>query len=418
MKNHEHKGGISKNAATNFLIDQYGGSRETYWKCIRELVDEKIIELKKVKKQQEKLFPTQSKKNLDEFNDKMKYVKNLLTVISDNPSIGDCFVIEKTNQIKISYNHLRKINHHKIAIGNLSMHESKYQLKDVFCIQARYDILHKLSVFLVHYINDSQNNYNQKNKNDMMEIIYDVISKSIITLQQDYVDSPFYTRQFTKKYSVNPKLSWIRGKSSENIAVEFLRILGRYYFTISDQLSKKGKFDSCKEQKIVTNFVKAFFPKSDIQDDSISDEIGVDEIIEYVTFIDKPRKEFFKQSVLERLDKIHDSFGGKYALKNDNYKDNDPLVITNYYNDWIFELDIFSNVEKRIIVEYLRVEQEYDDEYKKEDADTVDMDAWGDIIGKLSNHDGMASILTNYSYDEIRAHAGKKIPIQIEPVDD
>ncbi|MBS1268508.1 MAG: hypothetical protein MAG458_01237 [Nitrosopumilus sp.] len=421
VKKHEHIGGISKNSVAVELLDREGGSRNTIWNRFDELITEGILELRTSGKKQEKLFTTQSKKDLDEFKEKMKSVENLLKVITSNPSIGDCFFLNEKSQIEIPKDLKYKIMRNKVSAGFLSKHHS--DLDEIFCLHARYEILQKLSTFLINYINNDANKYNQKNKTVMTTIIYTTIPKQILELLSDYSQSSYYTNQFAKENEFNPKISLIKGIPNEDINVEFLLILGRYYFLISRALSKKGKIDSCQEQKVITNFIKAFFPKSKIGNDDIDKKIDDDKIIEYIASIEKPRERFLGKEILDRLNQFHDSFWGKYAIRNnnsvdDNYINNDPRVVINYCIQWLYDLELFSRIEKKIIVHHLDFHEAYDDEYKIEDADTVDMDAWGDVVGTLSNHEGMALILTNYSYEEILAHAGKKIPIQIAPVDD
>ena len=38
VKEHEDRGGITKNEACRILIENYGGSRSTYWKCFDYLM--------------------------------------------------------------------------------------------------------------------------------------------------------------------------------------------------------------------------------------------------------------------------------------------------------------------------------------------------------------------------------------------
>jgi len=155
----------------------------------------------------------------------------------------------------------------------------------------------------------------------------------------------------------------IKGLPNEDISTEFLRILGRYYFLISSNLSN-FKIDSTKEQKTISEFVTLFYSKSEIPNDKLSEGLNRELIIEYWLDSHKPKKRFYKPGMLERLDKIHEGLGGKFAYKFDRDANNDPFVIASFYNEWIFRLGVFSNLEKRIIQTYLDETEKYEIESK------------------------------------------------------
>ena len=99
VQEYEEKGGISKNEAANRLIDLHGGSRSTYWPLFDKLVKEDQIELRSRTKQQFRLYPTESKKKIQDFQDKMNSVSKLLKLLDSFPEIGDCFSLHETDNV-------------------------------------------------------------------------------------------------------------------------------------------------------------------------------------------------------------------------------------------------------------------------------------------------------------------------------
>jgi len=123
--------------------------------------------------------------------------------------------------------------------------------------------------------------------------------------------------------------------------------------------------------------------------------------------------------MLERLDEVHQSTGGKFAKKFNKYGNNDPFIIADFYNNWTFTLGIFSLLEKRIIQTYLDGTEEYERESKTMDHDDpleeVDYSTWKDFRGKLyKTSDDGAEIVLDKKYSQVKSHVGRWARILIE----
>lgn len=419
VQEYEEKGGISKNEAATLLIERHGGSRTTYWKVFEQSVKEGDIELRPYRKQQYRLYPTESKKKIQEFYEKMNIVKKLLKLLDSFPQDGDCFSLEGKEKIpKLSKYYQNEIELWKRVVGYTIDFDRRGIIANVYCLQARYDILRNIPIFLVNYVNDPVNGFSKTVKDELMIIVQPILIECMKKLQKDYSKSPYYSTKFLESQTGNIEISLVNGLPLENISAEFLRILGRYYFLISKKLSKY-QIDSCKEQKAISEFVRCFYSKSKIPNDKLSESLTEELIIEYWLDNQKPRKRFFKEGMLERLDEVHRALGGKFAKKFDRYGNNDPFIVTNFYNNWIFTLGIFSLLEKRIIQTYLEGTEEYEIESKTMDhndpLEEVDYSTWKDFRGKLTRtSDGEARIVLDKPYSNVKPHVGRWARILIE----
>lgn len=419
VQERESKDGISKNEAATILIERHGGSRATYWKYFAELVKEGQIELRKITKQQERLFTTTKNRKINEFKEKIKHVKNLLDLLDNDSVTGDCFGWHVTDQITIEAYHMRELELWKQVVGYTKEYESRYSSPTAFCLQARYDIIKNLPSFLANYINDPQNEFSESAKAECMEIIHSVMIKCLQMLQRDYTNSPYYSNQFDENHKINTRIALVRGLPLPDLQAEFLRILGRYYFLVSKNDSIGGKIDSCGKQKIISIFVQNFFSRSNIPNDKLSDSITSDLVVEYWLSNQKPRKQFVKPEMIERLDEAHKTLGGKFARKFDRYGNNDPFIVSSYYNEWVFSLGLFSTLEKRIIQTYLDETEDYEKESKTTDhndpLEALDYSAWRDFRGNLyKNNDGKAKIILNLPYREVVPHLGRWMMVLVE----
>ena len=179
----------------------------------------------------------------------------------------------------------------------------------------------------------------------------------------------------------------VKGNPINDISAEFLRVLGRYYFSISHKFSKKHKIDSCKEQKIISEFVKSFYQKSNISNDKFSEKLTVDLIKKYFLTIENPDKRIFTRGILKRIHEAEETIAWKFSMRYERYANNDPFIIANYYKEWVFSLGIFSHLEKRIFEAFAEDSEEYEQESKHMDHDDpleeVDYETWKDFKGKL-----------------------------------
>jgi len=125
------------------------------------------------------------------------------------------------------------------------------------------------------------------------------------------------------------------------------------------------------------------------------------------------------QEMLERLEEVHKLLGGKFAKKFDRYGNNDPFLVANYYNEWIFGLGLFSLLEKRVIQTYLDETEAYEIESKNTDhndeLEEVDYSTWKDFRGRLyPASEGRAKIILSNSFHEVKSHVGRWTRILIE----
>jgi len=419
VQEYEEKGGISKNEAANRLIDRHGGSRSTYWPLFDKLIKEKKIELRSRTKRQSRLYPTESKKKIQEFQDKMNSVNKLLNLLDSFPEIGDCFSLHETDKVpKLSSYYLREINLWKRVIGHTIDFQGEGNFPEVYCLQARHDILKDIPIFLVNYVNDPTNGFSSTVREEAMKIIQPIMVDCLKKIQKEYSKSPYYSNKFLSSQKTNTKISLIRELSIKDLSAEFLRILGRYYFLISKNLSKY-QIDSCKEQKVISEFVRSFYSKSKIPNDKLSESLTYDLLIDYWESNQNPKKSFFKKGMVERLDEANQSLGGKFAKKFNRYENNDPFIIADFYNNWITEMGIFSLLEKRMIQTFFDYAEDYEIEGKTMDHDDPleekDYATWKDFRGKLyRDSEDKAKIILNVSYSEVEPHIGRWTRILIE----
>jgi len=422
VQEYEEKEGISKHSvAIKITSDKkIGGSRKTIWKAFKELFEERQIELKRYKKQQFRLFTTDSKKKIQEFENKIKTVKKLLKMIDDSPEVGDCFEISKKDKIpKLTKYYQRELNLWERLIGYTINYHPTDNPPKAYCLQARYDLLRSLPIFLVNYVNDSTNGFSKLVKDEAMKIIQPILFDCVSKIQNGYSQSLYYSDKFKESHQKIIKISMVKGNPINDISAEFLRVLGRYYFSISHKFSKKHKIDSCKEQKIISEFVKSFYQKSNISNDKFSEKLTVNLIKKYFLTIENLDKRIFTQGILKRIHEAEETIAWKFGKRYERYANNDPFVIADYYKEWVFLLGIFSPLEKRIFEAFAKDSEEYEQESKYMDHDDpheeVDYEKWKDFKGKLVKlSNGRPAILPNKEYSEVEPYVNRWTRILIE----
>jgi len=427
VKKYDEKGGISKHAvALEITSSRIGGSRKTIWKALNELIEEKQIKLRPYKKQQFRLFTTDSRKKILEFEDKMEIAQKLLKQLEKFPEIGDCVFIKETDKIpNLDRNNYDEMTYHGQSVKHFRIEETPIGIPDeTKCLQARYDILNNLPLFLVYYINMSQTEFSKSMKDEAKKIINPLIDQCISIMGSDYTSSPYYSNKFAENYgSSEPEVLLCKGLPLNDIHFEFLRTLGRYYFLISNKFSKGYKIDSCKEQKIISDFITSFFPKSTIRNDRLSNSIDRVSIQNYLM----GRHHFLEENTIERIKSVmDDSDGFKFSTRYEYYGHNDPRIISNYYIKWIFGLELFSNIEKTIIQANFDESDDYEDEAPDRNYEYGEEDAYEKhsypskktFKGTLwKNLKGKPVILLNEPFSKIRPYKGRRIRISIDDVE-
>lgn len=356
VQEYEEKGGITKNEACRILIEKHGGSRSTYWKGFDYLLSNgggNLIESRVVppNKQQTTLFPTDSSKKMVEFENKLLQVKCLLNLIEKNPTIGDCYVNSFKKKKLTKFSQKFAIYFKQEADSIRFTNDEKYL--DFYTLQARHDLLEKLPLFLYDYVQDSDNGLT-KVKDECLKKCNPFIERSLMLLQDDYSGSPFFSNQWSLTCGSNARI-W-RGKSQliPNLESEFLKILGRYYFLISKEFAPKFKLDSSVEQKTISEFAKAFYPRVKLTRgfDPIKKQlVESDELYNYgYKSVSDLNSSEFPIPVPDGDDDLFDSLGHRllHGFYDDDF--NDPAGIVEYYLGWITSLNILSSIELGIVV--------------------------------------------------------------------
>ena len=356
VKEYEDKGGITKNEACRILIEKYGGSRSTYWKSFDYLLGKNVGNLIEARivppnKQQKKLFPTESNKRLAQFKIKLEIVDKLLYLIDKNPSIGDCYF----NDIKIKTvtNYSKRFTPYFHRESEFIKKYDSDQYGDSYTLQARHDILEKLPLFLYDYVHDTDNGL-IKVKEECLKHCYSKIERCLKILQRDYSNSPFLTNTYIKESKNNLHVWDARGQLVSGIEVEFLKILGRYYFLVSKVFSQRYKIESCKEQQIISDFTKKFFPRKKIErayDPIKKTTFESNELYDYKikSMADLDKATNLPLPPPDDFSEGFNSLGARimHSFYDDDY--NDPTGIAEYYLDWLFNMKVFSKLELGII---------------------------------------------------------------------
>jgi hypothetical protein len=355
VKEYEDKGGITKNEACRILMADHGGSRSTYWKGFEYLLSnngDNLIESRIVppNKQQTKLFPTESNKKMTEFQNKLDHVESILNLIEKNPSIGDCYFNDIKNKRITKFSKKFAIYFQQEADSIRKTNEEKYL--DIYTLQARHDLLEKLPLFLYDYVQDPDNGLTNV-KEECLKNCNPFIERCLKILQEDYSNSPFFSNTWANECKSNTHVWNGRGQIIPNIESEFLKIIGRYYFLISKELADKFKIDSCDEQKTISNFAMAFYPRKKIMRgfDPIKEQIvDSDDLYNYKwKTVSNLNTAELPISVPDDIPDAFDTLGNRlmHGFYDDDF--NDPAGIVEYYLNWIISLKILSSVELEMI---------------------------------------------------------------------
>ena len=343
VKEHESRGGITKNETCRILIEEHGGSRSTYWKCFEQLLSPNSnneIEARVIppNKQLEKLFPTEKNRKIDEFRVKLETAKKMISFLEKTPLIGDCYENQKKNKLLASPNNTEAETIRKGTEKSI----------EVYTLQARHDILEKISLFLINYINEKNNGFSGDTKQECMNLMTPLIIHCVIVLQRDYSESAYCSNQFINNANITTHIYFGKIETEPDIVAEFLKILGRYYYLISNQFANQMKIDSCKEQKIISSFASSFYPKSKFNYDEDSKKIHIDVLADYI--LNSPPYILVESEEQKILDNVMGGIVGKLVRKYILYSETDPLNIYDYYLQWILSLRIFSKLEKRTVM--------------------------------------------------------------------
>ena len=370
--------GISKNELAR-LLQKYGiASRMTFYDYFEDMANpnganiiHKVVPEGKINYL---CYPTPSNQALVKLKDKFKIVRDLLDLIEKYPSLGDCFIpLPKLNDIFKSNDELppdtgyedlnplytELIHAKKSSFGNV---ESAITLNSH---KARHDLLKELPLFLTTYLNLPKMNYSKQVKEESIKILTPIFLRTLKIFNNDYSESLNVSKKIKETIqNTAPQdsvvlIRLVKSSVMPHMEIEFLKILGRYYYTISKQFSKEMKFDSCKEQKLISKFITSFYSVNNIEDNSsaILDSQDIESIISLNnnTSFSRDKEDtlkneygFDKDSIVIRLVKTF--------TKND-YND-DALHIKIYYLKLYLTLGLFSKKEQQLLNYVLKQDQE------------------------------------------------------------
>ena len=363
--------GISKNGLIQELQSEQVASRITVLDYLPEMTDPKrgnIIELRVSEGKINPLcFPTKANLALVQLKKKFKVVNNLLELIEKYPALGDCFIpIPKFENISKNNEKIEPDTGFKDA-SNLyleTIHANKITFSDdntTFSLRshkARQDFLKELPVFLTTYLNSSKMKYSNQVKEESIKILTPTFLRTLKIFNNDYSETLNVSKkakeviQTTLPANNMVMINLVKSQVMPNLEVEFLKILGRYYYTISKQFSKEMKFDSSDEQKTISKFITSFYSEQKNNSDETYDFEDIKQILSLNgAFRISNDKEI-------TLKNAYGLGGDSLVLKlvktfdNEDIHKDDSLHIKIYYLKLFLFLELFSKKEQQIL-EYI-----------------------------------------------------------------
>jgi len=373
--------GITKNELVRILQQEGIASRMTFYEYFDAMIDPKganIIQMIVPKGKINAIcFPTPENQIMVQLKTKFKSIINLLDLIKKYPSLGDCF-IPLPNLKRLFYNglippetgyshsflHTEYIHSKKTSFGEST---SSITLRGH---GARHDILKELSVFLTHYLNSPQRKFPKQIKEECMKILTPTFLRSLKILNDDYIETISISKELKKTIQLTAPqdsavfINMVKAPTMPQIEVEFLKILGRYYYTISKQFSKKMEIDSCNEQKIISQVIKNFYNKNNFKNelDVKFDIEDIEDILDLNTTwrTKKDSKNALKEVygfdensfILNFVKTFFKSYNAETSAFEVGADTDDSLHIKIYYFKLFLFLDIFSKKERQIL-EYI-----------------------------------------------------------------
>jgi hypothetical protein len=165
-------------------------------------------------------------------------------------------------------------------------------------------------------------------------------------LQKSYSESPFFSNEFNDNVESNLHVWYSCGQKIPGMESDFLRSICRYYFLVSVEFAPKFKPDSSPQQRIISDFVRIFYPRKRLQ-------IPCEGLYDYdylsirqlntANILPPPL------NVPGVIEEVEVSLGRKFMAGFYDDDHNDPTGITEYYLNWLISLKIFSTVELDII---------------------------------------------------------------------
>ena len=355
--NEHSESGISKNGLIQMLIKKKISSRETFYSFYKEGRFARIFEERGDGKYQ-KLYPTNSTKNLTIFKSKLQKLEKLLDFM-EKWDYGDLVENPKdvAKNLEVDYKKFEFWLHYNTHFEDTTDIDHTYKIKRkkktgqrrIYSVMGRHDLLKNLPLFLTskvsEYVKDEESN------KEYFLLIQPIIIRTLKLLKEDYVRSNLVAEPSLihflrpdEKISLQLKINLVTGISDPNINSNFLKVLGRYYFSIATSLSKNMQLESSREQKIVSDVIKEFYSKN-------TELENITEITDWQKFIAAHEShEKMPDKLHEEFHQIYDhSIGGRMIELSENIKNNDPYFLRNYYIELFQILDIFTEPEIKII---------------------------------------------------------------------
>lgn len=336
--------GITKNEIIGQLTKNGVAVRRTFYKYFDEGAFKGILEVKKVGIQQEKCFPTEQNRVLVILQKDLKKVNNLLDMIDDEPLIGDCFAANHkfrgTSLLHLTKKNTKNLNYMSDFQLFDSIESSKpskgyFSMATIYSLASRQNIVKDLPSFLINYINNPYKPYPEQVKEEFLRMIIPVVNRCLKILQRDYSESFSYSNPFKETFSnYLPEnkfvhISIIKGNTTPDIVLEFLKALGRYSLCFSLKQALDKKHDSTKQLEIISTFITTFY------EPFLGKNSPVDP--QQKTPKTKFARNFVTQSIINSL------------IKNTDLK-----PVKDYYIKLFRELEMFSNEEKILLREKSR----------------------------------------------------------------
>lgn len=409
------EGGIYQEELIDILTKDGNGSRGSFYKYKEELKKSSIMKYGKGEGYQ-KIFPTTKGQKLAEFSDEIQAAAKLLDLIEKYPEIGDCVSVNEIEKIPgLDRSRREDLARRDKFIETIAVENSQGVLGKndvVYSLQGRYNILKIFPFFLINYIHQAKRDSKQQ---EFFNIANPLIDRCYREIQKSYIDSIYYSAAYSKKLKSSVDLYLIAGLPISDIKAEFLRIIGRFYFLVGLKFSNNLK-DESSEQGIISNFVNEFYSKTGIYDDEVTKRITGEEIMDFITD-EKITQRSMDKDKFAKLMKIKNSFAGQFAIKRRDSQDDDPYLISDYYNKWIFNpgMRIFSGIEGRFIDCWIKYNEDYDKEASHLEHDNpleINRDPFhGELIKSSS---GESMIILRERHDRITPWKGRTIRVLLD----
>lgn len=275
----ERPEGMHKNELIQILVKNHITTKTTFYKNLSDYSDPKgknIILLKKHGKR-ELCCPTNYVLITTEFNRKLIVVNDLLNFIAKNPDIGDVLLITKKSKGTKTLARTEILHKHQIIefvdpqkfLKKKKIAKNKIKIA-IVPVWARNSILKEMSFYLVNRINSVYRSHSNKLKKELVKELFPVMNYCLEIFLNSISKNTFDAREvfgtLVKKidhikdvsfgpYTVNASPTYISTR-------EFEDIVWYYFFLVSLHFSNNLRIEGAVEQKIVSNFIREFFPRS------------------------------------------------------------------------------------------------------------------------------------------------------------